>query len=707
MLKNKFLFLILISTTVIALTTAIAVKRPPYLDTLARSTTGQRAAILDRWKQPLRVSYAHDWNIHEQVRLSEVPQVLRDAIVTQEDQRFFQHHGIDWLARAKAIVSNLLAGKNVRGASTITEQVVRIIHPRPRTLVSKWLEGWEALWLEARHSKDEIFEFYLNQVPYSQQRRGILQAARLYFNRSLSTLNEKEILSLAVLIKSPVRLDLRNSEKRINPMIEALAVRMNVNKAISESQLQRCRELPWSLQHTDAPVSAAHFIHFVESRYAHQPQSIYETTLDPELQNFTQKLLTQSLIMARKKYEVENAAVIVADHITGDVLAWVVAENESNSAVAYDAVTVARQPGSALKPFLYGLAFERGHSATSLIEDAPSDTPIGQGLHSFKNYSRTYYGWISLREALANSLNVPAVKLVREVGLENFRNLLTSMKFESLSRPTSEYGDGLVLGNGEVSLWEMINAYSMLARMGVWQPLRVTFNEKPEHRRLLSPESSSLVGNILSDTHARRLEFGDSSIMRFPVQTALKSGTSTDYRDAWAFAYNYRYVLGIWMGNLSNKTTEGMTGSTVPMLLARGIMAKLNENQETRPLYLSPQLQLRDIAGRSGDQNTDYFTGSSLEKSPIRIEHDKSEFKLVRPTSGLHMAIDPRIPSDSQVFEFELEGAQPGLPIQWNLNGKLISQTLVPNYTWTLEKGNHRLLAKQGNKESVCDFIVK
>lgn len=705
MLKTK---LILASLSVLILVTVVLMKRPPILSELARSPTGQRAAVLDRWKQPLRVTYAQDWNIHEQKQLEKIPNVLKQAIIYQEDHRFYKHNGVDWLARINAIISNIRSGRSVRGASTITEQVVRIVNPRPRTILSKWIEGWEAMWLETRESKNEILEFYMNQVPFGQQRRGLVQAARLYFNRDLSTLNEKEMLALAILIKSPVKLNLRTSGKKVDQMILSLAVRMKLHGVLSESEFQRVSELPLSMQESGLSVQASHFVRFVEQRFSKTPKLTYETTLDPDIQNFTQNLLTQSLRIVRKKYLTENAAIIVADHTTGEVLAWVVADNDSKEAISFDANRVARQPGSALKPFLYGLSFDHGWSPSSLIEDTPSETAVGNGLHTFRNYSRTHYGWLSLREALANSLNIPAIKLVREIGLENFWQLLKSMELTSLSRPMSDYGEGLALGNGEVSLWEMVNAYAMLARMGVWQPLRVTFNEKSEPRRILTQEAASLVGNILSDSHARRLEFGRASIMQFPVQTALKSGTSTDYRDAWAFAYNYKYVLGIWMGNLSNKSTQGMTGSAAPMLMARSIMARLTENQKTRPLYLSPKLQLRNVAGISGEQQIEYFQQNSpLNKESSRIDRAKVEFRLVRPTAGLFMAIDPRLPKSAQSFEFEVEGARPGIPIKWIINGQILSQTLNPKISWTLQKGKHTLQATQGSLQSIREFIVK
>jgi penicillin-binding protein 1C len=217
-----------------------------------------------------------------------------------------------------------------------------------------------------------------------------------------------------------------------------------------------------------------------------------------------------------------------------------------------DAVLIPRQPGSALKPFLYALALERGWTAATLIEDSPLSAPVGAGLHPYHNYSRKYYGPVRLRAALGNSLNTPALRTLRHIGTDRFLARLRRLGFESLRQHPDYYGDGLALGNGEVTLYELVRAYTVLANRGRRLPLRVTMAPGADDRsapsQVFPDDTTSLIGDILSDPGARSLEFGHGGMLRMPVQTAVKTGTSNDYRDAWALGYNSRFTGGIWMG---------------------------------------------------------------------------------------------------------------------------------------------------------------
>jgi penicillin-binding protein 1C len=227
--------------------------------------------------------------------------------------------------------------------------------------------------------------------------------------------------------------------------------------------------------------------------------------------------------------EVTNGAVLIVDHLSNEVLAWVNGGNLSEDwpGSRLDGVTTPRQPGSALKPFLYALALEKGWTAATLIDDSPLAMPVGSGLHSYRNYSRVHYGSVRLRVALGNSLNIPAVRTAQFIGPANFLERLTRLGFRSLSQHPDYYGDGLALGNGEVTLLELVQAYASLARQGVFRPLETVLHAPEETpRRVFSEEVSTLIANILSDPEARRLEFGHGNLLRFPVQTAVKTGIS-------------------------------------------------------------------------------------------------------------------------------------------------------------------------------------
>lgn len=574
----------------------------------------RKAQYVDRGGMPLSITYQNDWNIHQQLPLHEIPPLLQQAFLDSEDKRFHEHHGVDWSARLHALWQNLTALRAVRGASTITEQVVRMLHPRPRSIWSRWLEGIEAARLESLFPKAAIFEFYLNQIPYANQRRGVAQAASLYFDRNLATLNDKELLTLAVLVRAPSGMDLRRDGRRAEHAVRKLAHAMLRRGHISTEQHRRIVDGQWSLAAPRLPVDASHFIRHLqalggETADAPLPSTAAGkiiTTLDGNLQGRVQGILDSRLRDLRES-GVTAGAVLVVDHRTDEVLAWVNggARCEDRSASWIDAVTTPRQPGSTLKPLLYALALEMGWTPATLIDDSPLAEAVATGLHAFNNYSHTFYGPLRLRDALANSLNIPAIRTVQFVGPERFLKLLKTLGCRSLTQPAAHYGAGIALGNGEVSLFELVQAYAALARGGLFRPLRGTMHRKgppAEEQRLLSEESTSLIADILSDPYARRLEFGQGNLLRLPHQTAVKTGTSNDHRDAWTLGFTGRHTVGVWMGNLERKPTSGITGSSGPALVVRAVFAELNRDQDFEPLQLSARLLPIEICRGSGQR---------------------------------------------------------------------------------------------------------
>ena len=545
----------------------------------------RKVQVLDRNNIPLTITYQNRWNIHDYVPLHEIPNFLQQAFIVSEDKRFYQHRGVDWIARGHALWQNLKAFGRMRGASTISEQVMRMWHPRARTVWSRWLEGLEASQLEERFSKADIFEFYLNQVPYAGQRRGVAQAARYYFDRDLDTLNRKEMLALAVLVRAPGRLDMHRGAHEIQQPIRDLLIRLYKMEIVNQAQYAQIHADKIQLEKSHLVVKASHFVHHLYRSLDSidmQFRVRLRTTLDAALQTKIQAILQQRLLDL-KRHGVNNGAVFVVDHQHQEALAWVNASQKENgiSVSWMDTVTAQRQPGSTLKPFLYATAMENGWTAATLLDDQPLAESIGYGLHTFHNYSRIHYGSLLVRDALGNSLNVPAVRAIQYVGVDTFLNRLHDLGIQSLQRHPNYYGEGLALGNGEITLFELVRAYTVLAAQGVYRPVKMLADDglpPRAPRRIFSPEVASLIGNILSDPDARKLEFGEGSLLRLPVQTAIKTGTSNDYRDAWAVGFNYRYTVGVWMGNLDHRTMDGITGSKGPALVLRSVFAELNRH---------------------------------------------------------------------------------------------------------------------------------
>lgn len=673
----------------------------------------QDTRIMDRAGQPLGLSYNKSWNEHDIIHLYDMPELLVSAFVFSEDRNFYDHGGVDWKARGAALYQNLRHGETVRGASTITEQAIRLINTRPRTLWAKWLEGWEAMLLERHATKTQILEFYLNQIPYASGRRGILQASRYYFNRDPSTLDAREILALVVLARAPSAYDLYRLPGRIDAPLARLAAALVDQGLMPAEDIGGIASSSLRTEKPSLPVEARHFARY--ARLMTQNGSVI-TTLDGNLQTQVQEIIDQRLKKLSAK-NVRNAGAIVMDHTNGDILAWVVggAADDKTPGGEIDAVLSARQPGSTLKPFLYASALEKGWTAATIINDAPIAEAIGGGLHRFRNYSSRNYGPITLREALGNSLNIPAVLTIHYVGVPDFLATLKNLGIESLDRGADIYDEGLALGNGEVTLLELTRAYAALANKGLLRRIKVSQDTSvpAAAQKIYSPETASIIGNILSDPNARALEFGSDSVLNLPVRTAVKTGTSTAYRDAWAVGYNDRYVVGLWMGNLDRSAMKDVTGSTGPALALRSIFDLLNKTRDTKPLYLSPALIRKDICTRlmdaSGDctLRTEIFAPDHIEPA---LGADASILtrapELVRPTSGLMIAYNPRIPQGSQKFRFEVKELLPDQEIEWVLDGVSLGRHRAASYLWPVGKGAHTLSVKIHAAEGRAPFEI-
>jgi penicillin-binding protein 1C len=683
----------------------------------------RKVQVRDRRGIPLSVTYQNNWNYNDYLPLHEIPQLVQTAFVIAEDRRFYRHSGVDWFGRFNAVRQNISAWRAVRGASTITEQVVRLLHPRPRTVWSRWLEGFEAWEVERRFAKDAILECYLNQVPYSGQRRGVVQAARYYFDRDLDTLNNAEMLALAVLVRAPGRMDLHRGDEQIRRPLAVLASQMEETGVLPRAGSSEILTEELAVRKAAMEARASHFVRYVQgldipARLLVNGRLL--TTLDSSLQDTIRKILDRRLQELRNR-GVRNGAVLVVDSQSREILAWVNAgsDDPERNAGDIDAVLSPRQPGSAMKPFLYALALEKGWTPATLIDDSPLAIPVGAGLHDYRNYSHQNYGPLRLRDCLGNSLNIPAVKTIQYTGVNELLKRMKELGCKSLFRTASYYGEGLALGNGELTLLELVQAYAALAREGEFRPLTAVLGDNSgegEKRRVFSAETSSLIANILSDPEARRLEFGSGNLLNFPSQTAVKTGTSTDYRDAWAMGFNHRYTVGVWMGNLDARPMQGVTGSIGPALVLRSVFAELGRFEESRPLYLSPRLVSMTICQGSGELATpgcpamrEWFEPGKIPKRRCLL-HGKGEAEsrhadaptvnrgiaLVQPTAGLQLALDPRIPRELEAFPLELAKGLKTRKIEWLMDGKIIGTTekRVNRFLWQLSRGNHVAAAK-------------
>jgi len=653
---------------------------------------------------PLTISFRGRYNQAAVRDLSAIPSLLRKAFVMAEDQRFWRHSGIDWAARLAALWGNLWAGRNKRGASTIAEQAVRIIHPRPRTYWSHWVAGFDAQRLVQRFGRAQVLAFYLNQVPYAAQRRGVVQAAPYYFGRDLGALNAAQQLALAVLVRSPEGYDPRQHPTRLRQAVNTLAKRLLDAGDIHADQYRAIQHAALQPKQRPLAVDAGPFV--IQARrqareYGFTGQAL-RTTLDAELQQAVQQRL-RAQQQALASANVRNAAALVVDNSSGGVLAWAVAP--AGDPYDIDPVVTPRQPGSTLKPFVYGLALaELGWQADRVLMDTPLSERVQEGIHHYRNYSGKHYGPVSVRYALGNSLNIPAVRVAQAVGVRKIVTLFRALGFQDFTQSMDHYGAAIVLGDGAVSLFDLVQGYASLARRGNFLPLTLLADTiQPEPPAVMPGAVTSLVADILSDPEARAAEFGHDSLLNLPSPTAMKTGTSSDYHDSWTVGFDDQYTVGVWMGRLDGGVTQKITGAHGAAPVVRQIFKVLRQQAPYAGLWLSPELQSFPSCQRLGPP-------PCIERQEWRLPEQSSSPKTTRtnaahavkiprikqPLANEQLAIDPRTPRSAQTYRFRLETAGHDIrKVVWRLNDQPLSGRPEEDFSqrWRIQPGQHQLRA--------------
>ncbi|HEX6048130.1 MAG TPA: penicillin-binding protein 1C [Gemmatimonadaceae bacterium] len=542
--------------------------------------------IEDRHGLPLRSTRAADGSDATWVVYDRIDPDLINAFVAVEDKRFWDHWGIDVLAVGRAAISNVRARRTVSGASTITMQLARLLRPEEWNAFGKVAQVLWAMRLEAQLTKQQIMEQYLNRVHLGEATVGVGAASALYFATSAGELGIGQAATLAGITHAPSRDNPHVSRERARRRQAVALARMRRLGLVTDADTARARAEPLGSTGRAAPFVAPHFTTRVLSwtgrERARGRLSRIRTSLDIELQRAIEAEVRHTVDVLRDR-RVEHAAAVVLDNVTGEVLAWVGSPDFWAAKDGQtDMVVSARQPGSALKPFLYGVALDRGYTAASVLPDIPKTYPTATGPYQPRNYDRRFRGPTRVREALASSYNVPAVELTSALGAGALLHTLRLAGFESLNRDAEHYGLGLALGNGDVTLIELANAYRALANGGEWRPWtwQLTTNAgRPvstprESRRVISRAASAIVLDILRDPAARIPGFGATTPFDFPFPVAVKTGTSRHFTDNWAVGTTRAFTVAVWAGNFSGRAMEGVSGITgAGPLLHRTVMA--------------------------------------------------------------------------------------------------------------------------------------
>jgi penicillin-binding protein 1C len=517
--------------------------------------------VLDREGRLLRL--APEPNGRRLLKLPEgpLPPLVAAAFVAAEDQRFFRHGGVDAQAVGRALMANLAAGRIVSGASTITQQLARLTRPAPRTYYHKTLEMLRAVRLELALEKTEILRYYLNRAPLSHNLMGVETGALGYFGKPAARLGASQAAMLAALVKAPSALNPYGPRReRLLGRRNWVLARMAHLGFLSPEECSQAQAEPLGVQTATGrpgpvfPFEAPHLVEMVLSglnRQAMPADGVIRTSIDLSLQRQAEAVV-RSQQARLKPGRASQAAAVIVDNRGGEILALVGSfAYEKHSLGFNNGATARRSPGSALKPFLYALALDEGLTPAMLLEDIERRYRIPRGEFIPANFDRFPHGPVSFREALGNSLNLSAVHLLELVGPASYYDTLYRLGL--INRPErgpGHYGLGLVVGNPEVSLLQLAAAYAALANGGRYQPLRWRAGEeRPPPEPLFSPQAAYIVTDILADPLARARSFGGSQAMNPSPRPALKTGTSTRYRDCWAVAYTPAYTVGVWVGN--------------------------------------------------------------------------------------------------------------------------------------------------------------
>ena len=689
-----------------------AERAAPSFDEVRAGWRGSDAVLLDRHGASLarlRVDATVrrlDW-----VRLEDVSPALRAALVASEDRRFWEHDGVDWVAAAGAAARTATGGKP-RGASTLTMQLAGLVDARVgpraggRDMRRKVEQAWLAMRMERRWTKAQILEAWLNLAPFRGDLVGVDAMSRALFGKRPDGLDGLESALAVALVRSPAAspdvvarracavLRLREPQASCTPLA-GLAERALAQRAV-----------PLAADERLAPHVARRLL---TGPSGARPGASVRSTLDARLQRLAIDSMSRHL-SALGGRAVEDAAVVVLDNATGEVLAWVGASSRS-AAPEVDHALAPRQAGSTLKPFVYALAIESQRlTAASILDDAPLVLAAGAGLYVPQNYDRGFRGPVTLRTALGASLNVPAVRALQSVGPDALLERLRLLGIDGLAATGEFYGPSLALGSADVSLAALANAYRALANGGVATPYRLVAaspvaganpssakgppaaSTPPESRRAFSAPAAFIVADILSDRAARAATFGLDNALATRRWSAVKTGTSKDMRDNWCVGFTTRHTIGVWVGNASGAPMHDVSGVSGAAPIWADLVRALSQDASAHDAPPAPspppglvRAQVRFADGLAPARAEWFLAGT--EVGEVRLAPAASAAPaIVAPVSGTILALDPDMPPAVQ--RVVIEGAGEGAArAAWRVGGVAVGRGA--RVDWMPRPGQH------------------
>ena len=700
----------------------------PDLQSFDTRKTSQSTKIYDRTGKILLYDVFENVK-RTQVSFEEISRHIKNATVAIEDAEFYEHNGIKITSFIRAVFANIGTGSFSQGGSTITQQVIKNSLLTTEKRISRKIKEWVlALRLEKVMLKEEILSIYLNENPYGGTIYGVEEASNTFFGKKASEVTLAEAAYLASIPKAPTFYSpYRQNKDKLDERQQLVLAKMLENNFISQEEYEQAlNEEVIFLPQEKYGIKAPHFVEFVRQYLIDKygDEALREkglrviTTLDYELQEKTEEIAKAGALANKEKFDAENIAVVILDPKTGEILTMVGSRYYFDKEIdgQFNVTTAKnRQPGSTFKPFVYATAFSKGYTPDTVVFDLPTEfqttctpeglpkdlyAPISSSTECYmpENYDGIYVGPISLRNALAQSRNIPAIKTLYLAGMKDSINTAKTMGLTTLSDDPNQYGLTLVLGGGEVSLLEMASAYGVFANDGVRNPyigiLKVEdlqgntlYENTPTSKQVIQTEVARTISDVLSDKNAKIPAYGLNSPLFFSnYNVASKTGTTNDYKDAWTIGYTPEVVVGTWVGNNDStpmqKKVAGMIVAPIWHNIMEVALTKTSGENFKSPSPVNPEIKpaLRGI----WQGNETYFIDIMSGKLATEMTPPETKMEIAIPNlhTILHWVnkqdplgpapIDPTLDSQYEYWEYGIQ--------KWLLTNPQISVTQPTTY---------------------------
>ncbi|MBP5568006.1 MAG: transglycosylase domain-containing protein [Treponema sp.] len=763
--KHKKLSLAILIIFGINYLSLFVLKILPYKELKELQNKPYSTRIYDANGYLIQVTSLQDGLRREWIPYNSIPDGVKKVFLEAEDKRFFFHHGVDYLAALNALKQNSSTGRTVRGASTITMQLSKIITPSVEKSFSKKVQDvFNALKIEAKLSKKQILELYLNTVPFGMNSEGITSAARTFFGKEIEDLTPEEICLLSVIPRSPSLYNPINNPEACAQKAFLIYKDSFKTDLTDEEIYTNLTETAKSAKKYTYPFYMPHFINYLQAEWkksGEKPPYEIQISADLNVQFCAEKYLAQALEEAENA-RISNGAVLVINNHDNSIVAWVGSgdfyDDRHNGQI--DGVLALNQPGSSMKPFLYATAMEMHDTdgqpfmyPSKILQDIPKEYGE-EKIYIPANFNNRYNGPIRMRVALASSLNVPAVDTLSKITVETYVTKLYELGIDFTHG--AKTGDlGIALGVEEVSLKDLVTAFSVFPRDGLYLPLTYRKNAPDQinkinrkGKRIFEPDTARIICSILSDKASRSLGFGYTQTFQTEYPSMFKTGTANQYQNIVALGATPDYTIGVWMGNFSGETVIGKTGSSLPAWAARNVLDLLTERYSrnadgTFKSFEEPENYIRQrICTLSGHVATENCPASMLEYIPkdlklrrcnwhrniqgtiytyyppeyqqwFRIygqkgllDYHASQLQFLTPNNNSVYYMSD-LYKERQAIDFEIIGGQND-EAKVYLDGNFYKTLSRPFFFYLpLEKGSHSVKVICGNQNAELSFQVK